>query len=174
MKEIKELKRNELLKLKVDIESRIQEIDTLKEQIKVSQGKNCLSDLVKDEKIFCINFKGSIIYNMDYVKINFNRTNIEENKEWIHVHASHETKSLGCSISIHEDLMSNHCFLYEFASSMYFFTMKPETWKEDLLKELDRGLKNKEDAFNKEVIGFKHNIMNILNNNDVDNFLSIQ
>jgi len=59
--------------------------------------------------------------------------------------------------------MNNHCFLSEFPCSMRFFTLKPESWKNDLKSELVRLVKIKEDIFNKEIEVFKNKINDLIN-----------
>jgi hypothetical protein len=61
-----------------EINSQLKYIDEFKKEIKKSKEKKSLYDLDKNDKIFCINFYDSKIYNMDYVKINFHKQDKED------------------------------------------------------------------------------------------------
>lgn len=170
----------ELLKIKEDIELQLKEvelqikyIDELKTEF--SKEKNKLSDLNKNDKIFCIHFNGSKIYHMDYVKISFNKSDNPIYEKYTSFSTSHDTKSIGCSSSITDDCMDTHCFLSEFCSnSMYFFTLKPESWKVDLKLEIERLVKIRKKNFNKDIKKFKNNVNEFVKNkNEVDKLLLI-
>ena len=79
---------------------------------------------------------------------------------------------MGCSSCLKDECMYNHFFLSEFTSSNYFFTLKPQSWKEDLKSELIRLVKLKEENFNKDIHKFKDSINNLINFNDVDELLN--
>ena len=170
---LNKLKIDELLKLKKDIDAQIEHLDTLKKEIKVSKEKNCLSDLVKGDNIFCINFIGVRIFHMDYVKIEFTKVKELEDIEWLTFLSDHKTKPMGCFSSIRKECMSNHCFLHETISSMYFFTLKPEHWRDDLKKEMERLELFKTNNFDNEITLFRNNIQNLIGTNEVDNFLNV-
>lgn len=166
--DLKELNKKELLKLKEDVESQLKYIDEIKDNTNKLGKKGTLSGLKKNDKIFCINFRGSKIYNMDFVKISFGK---EENG-YINFSTLHDNKPMGCSSSININCMDNHYFLSEFCSNMYFYTLKPENWKSDILLELDRLTLIKKSYFEKEINKFKNNIMDFLDNNEVDVLLN--
>lgn len=160
--ELENLTKPELLKLKEDIESQLKYIDDLNglgPEIKPSLAKNKLSDLKPNDLIFCINFDGRKIYQMDYVKITFNKKN---DKDWTNFRAEHDTKPMGCSSSMDTESMNNHYFLSEFSSSMYFFTLKPQTWKTDLKSEAQRLVKIKKEYNNKNIKIFKTKISDLI------------
>lgn len=123
--ELKNLKKEELLKLKNAIEVRLKDFEKCK-----------LTDLETNDEIFCIKFKDSIIWNMDYVKINFYKNDIR--KDFVNFLTSHDSKPMGCGSSVEAKCMNNHCFLSDFGYSLYFFTLKPENWKNDLVLEIER------------------------------------
>ena len=51
---------------------------------------------------------------------------------------------MGCSSSVRREEMEGHCFLVSFYSnSWYFFTLKPESIKEDLKKECNKFFERK-------------------------------
>ena len=170
--DIKKLKKEELLKMRDEINSQLKYIDEFKKEVKKSKEKKSLSDLDKNDKIFCINFYGSKIYNMDYVEINFHKQDKEDYIGWTNFSTNHNTKPMGCSSCLKDECMYNHFFLSEFTSSNYFFTLKPQSWKEDLKSELIRLVKLKEENFNKDIHKFKDSINNLINFNDVDELLN--
>lgn len=52
---------------------------------------------------------------------------------------------------------------------MYFFTLKPETWKEDLKAEQEKNIKRKRKRFNEEIKEFRKNISSFIKSNDILN-----
>jgi len=171
--DIKKLKRDELLKLKSEIESQLKDIEILKKQVvkEKSNDKTKLSHLEKDDKIFCINFRGSEIYHIDYVKINLYKKDEEGYEECINYSSSHNTKPMGCSSCFNEYYMDKHYFLVIFPSSMYFFTLKPESWQDDIKLALDFQIKLKKRFFDKEINGLKLDVKNLISKNDINDLL---
>lgn len=169
--DIKKLKKEELLKMRDEINSQLEYINKLKKEVKKSKEKASLLDLGKDDKIFCIIFNGSNIHNMDYVKINFYKQDKKDYVGWTNFSTKHSTKPMGCSSALKDKCMNNHFFLSEFTSSMRFFTLNPQSWKDDLSLELNRLIKSKEDNFNKDIVKFKDSINDLINCNDVDKFI---
>ena len=109
---------------------------------------------------------------MDYVEISFYKNDREDYVGWTNFSANHNTKPMSCSSSLKDECMYNHFFLSEFCSSFYFFTLKPQSWKEDLKSEVIRLVKSKEETFNKDILKFKESINNLINCNDVDELLN--
>lgn len=168
--EIKKIKKEELLKMRDEIDSQLKHIEEVGNVVKKPSKKEKLSDLDNNDEIFCINFYGSKIYNMDFVKISFYK---ECNDGWVDFSTYHDTKPMGCSSSIKVDCLSNHFFLFETVTSLFFFTLNPQSWKEDLFSDLNRLLKLKEENFRKEILAFIKNINELRNSDEVDEFLSI-
>lgn len=164
--DIKKLKKEELLKLKNDIDSQLNDIDSqLKESIEKSKEKNSLSDLVYGDKIFCIHFHESKIYNMAYVDIIF----YKKLNNYVNFSSSHDELPIGCSSSVESECMNNYFFLSEFFSSnYYFFTMKPENWKTDIKTEMNRILKRKEKKYKNDIKEFKKGINCMIKNNEIE------
>lgn len=169
--DIKELKKEDLLKLKDEIDlqlDRIKHIDELKIEINKSKEKTSLSDLDKNDKIFCMIIYDSKIYKMDYVEITFSK-HIDQYNGWTNFSV---TNPWGCSSSVKDECMSNYCFLSDFGSSYYFFTLKPENWRNDLNLELIRYIKEREIVFNKDIQKFKDTIYKVIEDDDhVDEFI---
>lgn len=151
--DIKELKKEDLLKLKDEIDL---QLDRMKS----------LSDLDKNDKIFCMIIYDSKIYKMDYVEITFSK-HIDQYNGWTNFSVTNR-----CSSSVKDECMSNYCFLSDFGSSYYFFTLKPENWRNDLNLELIRYIKEREIVFNKDIQKFKDTIYKVIEDDDhVDEFI---
>lgn len=143
--DIKNLNKEELLKLKGEIDNQLTILDILK--------YNKLSEMVKGDKIFCINFNGSDVRKVDYVDITFSESSIDG---WVKFSVS---SPMGCSSSLRESFMDKPYFLSIFDSSnMYFFTLKPNTWKEDLKSALCDNIENRRKIFEKEMDGWTSKI----------------
>ena len=94
---IDKLTQGDLLKIRDNINSRLEYINELKELKKSSKDKNALSDLDKTDKIFSINFYGSKLYQMDYVKISFNEISYCNNLS-ICLESTHKNEFLNANI----------------------------------------------------------------------------
>lgn len=169
---IKNLKKEELLIMREKIDSQLKYIDEIKIEIKKSKEKKSLSDLKKGDKIFCIVFYGSKIYHMDYVEINFYKQDREDYVGWTNFSTNHKTKPMGCSSALKDECMDNHFFLSDGCSSFHFFTLKPQSWKEDLNSESVRLIKLKEENFNKDIDKFKQVINNLIDCESVDTLIN--
>ena len=146
---IEGLNKAELLELKEAIDNRIKELD---KPVKLD------SKLSKCNKIYCIVFNDSKIYGRDYIDISFG----ESKNGYTNFSCNHKTKTMGCSASIMDEYMDKSYFLFEFCNSMYFFTLKPNDWKEDLLDEMNVHIKYKNESFEKDILKFKQSILDIL------------
>jgi hypothetical protein len=80
--DITNLKKEELLDLRNQIDLQLIHIDSV--------NKTILSDLDKKDEIFCISFNGSKIHHMDYVKISFH----DILNGWINFSTVHDTKPM--------------------------------------------------------------------------------
>jgi hypothetical protein len=163
--DLSKIEDKELLKMKAEIDKQLLENST---KVKIRKTKKeCLSDLVDGDEIFCINFSGSKIYDMDYVMINF----YDNNLKWTKFSTDHRKKSLGCGSSLLTECMSQHCFLSDFLCNMYFLTMKPESWKEDIKSEVSRIIMNKEKLFQEEIKKIEGNIDALIISGEVDKLI---
>jgi hypothetical protein len=153
--DILNLSKDELLKIREDIDNQITYIDEL-------QGKEKLSELRRGDRIFAMNFThDGHIHNMDYVDIIL----FMRDDGLMGFSTSHPTKPMGCSATTEADCMGRHYFLSEFSSSMYFFTLRPHTWKTDIKSELPRIIKIRDEQHRKEIQKFTDNINNIIKMN---------
>ena len=162
-----------LLELKDQIDSRVKYLNKIKKETKKVNEKNFLCDLEKDDKIFCIHFIDLKIYDMDYVKINFYKKEDENYSGYTNFSTESDTKPIGCSSALKDECMNNHYFLSEFGTQhFYFFTLKPQNWKNDLNCELNRLVKSKKNRFNEEIEKFKNSIHSIILNDEVNDLIS--
>lgn len=172
---VKNLSKSELLSIRSDIDSQLEYLDSVEEAVKAAVKKNSektkLSELEKNDMIFCIVFNGSKIYNMDYVKINFYKEEREEYKEFTNFTSSHSDKPMGCSSCVRNEVMDNSYFLSSSVSSYRFFTMNPKTWKEDLKSEMIRLIKMKDEEHRKNVANIESNIQAQINSDEVDKYI---
>jgi hypothetical protein len=146
---IHNLNKEELISLKESIEQKLK-IDELNSSKK-------LIDLQDYEEIYLMNIHIGNLYKSEYVKIKFFE---HEDGYW-----KFHTKPFSLSSYIDNCSMSNHCFLSEFCEQVFFLTLKPETWKEDLKCEIKRNKKLKYKRLKKELKKFENNIKNVIDNN---------
>lgn len=167
--DIKKLKKDELLKLREQLDEQLFQIDSLKFEMKSLGEKKRLLDLVKGDKIFAVSFSRDFVYNSGFVEMEFSPRSDER---WTNFTSTHDTKPLGCSSAILTECLLNHCCLSEFSDSyMYFFTINPKTWKEDLRSEIKRISKNKKAYFNEDLNKFQDNINTFIKSNYVSEFI---
>ena len=155
--DIENLNKTELLNLRVDIEKQLDHLDKM-DRLK---NRTNLSELERDDEIYCIHFNGSEIYKHDFVNITIS----ERNDGWMSFSAS---SPMGCSSQFHKDHLNKHYFLSLFSDSMYFFTLKPENWKDDLKLALDFQMNLKQEFFDKEVKKLRNNVMDVICNNEIN------
>ncbi len=170
--EIKNLKKEELLKLKNDIDSQLVYLESLKVEKEKLKDKTILSGLEKGDKIFCINFNGSKIYHMDFVKINFYKQDKEGYENWRNFSTSHDTKPMGLSASILETEMDKHYFLIEVSGLMFFYTLKLDTWETDLRRALDIEIEFKTIQLNKDIKKLRTKVEDLISNNNIKELIN--
>lgn len=144
---INDLTKEELLSIRNKIDLRL-------ESIEKESDKNPLrlKDLKGDSKILCLRISVNGNLEMDYTNIKFiDRSDVEE---YVGFSTSHPKKPLGCSSSILRKYMDGHCFLSDFTSSIYFFTLKPETWEEDLNDMIKQKAEDKNKNYSLQVEEF--------------------
>lgn len=132
---------------------------------------NKISELNKDDKILCINFYKYDVYQMGYTKLTFKKDSREDWQDGIHFSA---TSPIGCSSWIYNEQLENHCFLSDFGGNMYFFTLKPKQWKEDLKKELDFLIKLEKDRFNSNIKKLTDKVEYLILTNNTNNLSKIK
>jgi hypothetical protein len=139
---IYDLGKEDLIKLKVDIDIHIAELSRREQEESLNSIKSFskLSEMKRGGKILCVQFYNHKVYQHDFVDISFSKWE----DEWVSYSSSHKTLPMGCSSSVRREDMEGHCFLVSFyGTNWYFFTLKPESIKEDLKKECDKFFKRK-------------------------------
>jgi len=107
---IEGLNKAELLELKEAIDKQIIELDIKNSndfQI-FDKPVKLKGKLSKCNKIYCIEFVGSKIYNEYYVNISFGKSK----NGYTNFSCYHKTKPLGCSASVMDEYMDKSYFLY--------------------------------------------------------------
>lgn len=155
--------------LQKETDRRLKEIENaIKKQKKLD--KTTISDLEQNDKIFCFNFNGNKLYNIDYVNVD----TYKNNKEYTRIETSHQTKPMGMSVSVDPHFFDKPYFLTIFASSMYFLTLSPKTWEDDIKSALEFLIKSKEEAFYKEMNDYRNGINNFISEHDILKYLKKQ
>jgi len=170
------LKKNELLNLKTKVDSQLERInkvdnDKLANGIESSKNKKSLSDLDDDNQVFCMRFSDSKVRDMDYVNLSFSKGGSDEFTSFIATNSIDTIHTIGCSSDLKSECLDNYYFLSEFTGSMFFFTLKPENWKDDLKSELSRLIKQKEVVFSEDIAKFEKKVNGLINNSDVDGLI---
>ena len=168
--DLTKLSNEELRRLKKTVENQIIYNENLKLIVKESENKEILSDLNHNgDSILCISFHSGVVSYVDYVKFYY----YPQNAEYVKFSTSHETLPIGCSSSFHIDSLNNHCFLSEFSSyHFYFFTLKPDLWREDIRKEIEKLNEIKTTRFTNELNASNSYIENlVLNDKLVDEYI---
>lgn len=157
---------NDLNDLKIKIDARFETLNKVLKQ--EQQNKNRLSDLEQNDLIYCIIFKDSKVINNEYVKIIFYKDRVDEGLA--RFSTEHDTKPIGVSSVINIEQLSYNCFLSDFVSTFYFFTLNPENWKNDLEREMRRTVTIRKTKFDKDLKRFIDNVSSLINNDEVANY----
>jgi hypothetical protein len=163
---LKDLNKEELLKIKEEAELLIKNIEDNKSAYKVLKQKGTLSNMKNGDNIFYIDFNGSKIFNIGFDKITFYKKDDPSYKNYTSFTAAN-----GLTSAITDDCLYRHYFLIECCSNMYFYTLKPENWINDLNSELTRLCEVKKKKFDEELITFKDKINSLIDTDQVDTFI---
>ena len=158
--EINNLSKEELVKLKQDVDDRLKTIDTKE----TKPNKGTILSLKHGDKIFGIrlSFGGHRLKKPDELNgsvdiidyCNIDGISLKENGDFS-IGISHPTKPFGISITLEkEDYIEEHCYLsMDLMKTGYdgFFTLKPETWKVDLVRMLNKQIENRKKYFQKDL-----------------------
>jgi hypothetical protein len=158
--EIKNLTKKELLKLKEDINDRLNHI-VIKE---TKPKKDTILALKEGDKIFGIrlsfgghrlkepNQLNGAVDIIDYCDINGIGLKGDDR---FSISISHPTKAFGISTTLYkDDYKDEHCLLsIDLMKTGYdgFYTLKPETWKEDLVRKLNKDIENRKNYFQQDL-----------------------
>jgi hypothetical protein len=159
--EINNLSKEELVKLKSEIDSKLNKIE-----VKTTKPvKGTILSLKKDDKIFGIrlsfgphrleepNELNGLVDIIDYCEVTDN--DLRGKSYDFRINISHPNKPFGIGITLTKDDYKNeHCLLgIDTNKTGYdsFFTLKPETWKEDLIRLLNENIENRKKYFQKDL-----------------------
>lgn len=159
--DINNLSKEELVKLRQDVDDRLKTIEIKNTKPK----KRSLMSLKKGDKILGIrlSFGGHRLVEpeelngdvdiVDYCKIE--EMDLTYNKDIFGISISHPTKPFGISRSLcKEEYLDEHCYLcIDTMKTGYdgFYTLKPETWKEDLVRMFNKTVETKKKYFQEEL-----------------------
>jgi hypothetical protein len=159
--EINNLSKEELVKLKQEVDDRLKTIEV--KEIKPKKGT--ILSLKQGDKIFGIrlSFGGHRLQEpnelngevdiIDYC--NIEGLSLKDKSDDFSISISHPTKPFGVSTTLtKEDYIDEHCYLcIDLMKTGYdgFYTLKPETWKEDLLRMLDKNIENRKRYFQQDL-----------------------
>lgn len=124
-----------------------------------------LSEMTKGDRIFGISIYNEKISTTGNVCIEF--TKYDKDKDWTKFGTFNQDTphGLGCSSALRTTDMDKHCFLSEFTGKhFYFFTLKPEEWKNDFNESYKKMLEWKKKNLNKEIKDYKKRLSTILKN----------
>jgi hypothetical protein len=160
--EKKALIENDLINLERKLETiKYNEEDEIRRKDSV-KNKTKLSELTCNDSVFKVSYtywRGEVTW-AGYVDV----AQCEPDKDGGYSFGvSHKTRPEGFSSWFNDKYADKHCLLMDFSSSLYFITMKPETWEEDMKASLHEYIKIKEERFNKEIKKFKEQNKKMLN-----------
>lgn len=159
--EIKNLSKEELVSLKQEIEDRIKTIEVKEVEIK----KGSILSLKRGDKIFGIrlSFGGHRLEEPNELKglvdiidyCNIEDVSLKDGKDTFGISISHPNKPFGVSTTLtKKDYENEHCYLsINLMKTGYdgFYTLKPKTWKEDLIRMLNRNIENRKKYFQEDL-----------------------
>lgn len=167
--EINKLNWEQLVELKDKVDLRLSEVERMKAEYEASRKLNVLSDLRNTDKVFCIHLNDDSFINIDFVVITFSECSLADGSPAIDFQSYHEKKRMGCRGFLKIDDLGKYCLLIGYPDDMYFFTLKPETWKEDLQIKTTKFIKSKRTRAEAAIQKFEDNITDLLENNDAVN-----
>ena len=155
--EIKNLSKEELVNLKQEIEDRIKTMEIKEVELK----KGTILSLKNGDKIFGIrlSFGGHRLKEPDELNglvdiidyCNIEGVNLKYGKDVFSISISHQTKPFGISTTLlKKDYENEHCYLsLDTMKTGYdgFYTLKPENWKEDLIRLFNKQIENRKKYF---------------------------
>ena len=165
------LDENELIDLRTQINNRIKAArkeagDDLKRQESVG-GKTKLTQLTHTDRIFVICTEYNEVRRMGYYNVHSVKKG-ENNSEWYSFYIG----DVGGSFDTIE--ANNHYLLYKRNDYLqYFFTLKPETWQEDIKSALEYQLKRERAFHRKQYKRMTNEVKSFLLESDkINNYIS--
>ena len=142
---------NKLNIIKKKEEDEIKRKDSVKNKTKLSQ-------LTSNDRVFKISYvfwKKEVTW-AGYVDVN--HCKYDEEDDYYMFGVSHKIEPEGFSNGFPTKYKDKHCVLLDFTSKLYFITMKPETWEEDMEESLKEYIATKKERYNKNIKNFKKHV----------------
>ena len=159
--EINNLSKEELVKLKQEVDDRLKTIEV--KEIKPKKGT--ILSLKQGDKIFGIrlsfgghrlkepNELNGVVDVIDYCEVTEN--NLRGKSNDFRISISHPEVPFGISTTLtKEDYIDEHCYLViDTMKTGYdgFYTLKPEIWKEDLIRMLNKNIESRKKYFHEDL-----------------------
>jgi len=159
--EINNLSKEELVKLKQEVDDRLKTIE-----VKTTKPKNgTILSLKNKDKIFGIrlsfgghrlkepNELNGVVDVIDYCEVTEN--NLRGKSDDFRISISHPEVPFGISTTLCKDeYKDEHCYLViDTMKTGYdgFYTLKPEIWKEDLIRMLNKNIESRKKYFHEDL-----------------------
>ena len=159
--EINNLSKEELVRLKQEVDDRLKTIEVKETKPK----KGTILSLKQGDKIFGIrlsfgahrlkepNELNGEVDIIDYC--NIEGLSLKDKSDNFSISISHPTKPFGISTTLRkEDYIDEHCYLcIDLMKTGYdgFYTLKPKTWKEDLIRMLSKNIEDRKKYFQQDL-----------------------
>jgi len=176
--EIKKLSKKELISLKEEIDNELMGLATKEKAKKIKSSKNTLLGLKSGDKIFGIRLSSGPhrlkepkelnceVDIVDYCRVEGN----DIRKDDFRINISLEGKSFGIGTTLSKERHGNKHYLLSLGTfnSGYdaFYTLKPKTWKKDLVKAYEEKLVYQREYYEKELGKYTAKMKVILDNED--------
>ena len=159
--EINNLSKKELVRLKQEVDDRLKTIEVKETKPK----KGTILSLKQGDKIFGIrlSFGGHRLKEPDELNgevdiidyCNIEGLSLKDKSDNFSISISHPTKPFGISTTLRkEDYIEEHCYLcIDLMKTGYdgFYTLKPKTWKEDLIRMLSKNIEDRKKYFQQDL-----------------------
>lgn len=167
--EVSKLSETQLLNLKEEIEREVkirefEKLDTIKRKDSV-RNKTKLSQLTCNDRMFGIGFslRDKKLHFIGYCDVHSYEERIDGDAR---ISVGHKKEPFGVTMTINKETTQKHYFSnYSFSSTM-FFTLKPETWQEDLQEDLKVVIGWKRKRYREETKELKDSVKNIIKEQD--------
>jgi hypothetical protein len=159
--EINNLSKEELVRLKQEVDDRLKTIEVKETKPK----KGTILSLKQGDKIFGIrlsfgahrlkepNELNGEVDIIDYC--NIEGLSLKDKSDNFSISISHPTRAFGISTTLRkEDYIDEHCYLcIDLMKTGYdgFYTLKPKTWKEDLIRMLSKNIEDRKKYFQQDL-----------------------
>lgn len=166
MRKLEDLNKTELLRLKAEVAIQLKTIELLEKNADLrkhnTKDKTKISQLTTKDTMFGILFtKNDMkIHDVDYCNVEIcEKYNDGDYK----LNVSHDTKPMGVyNMWVSKERSELPYFCHFSLSSISFFTIRPETWQEDLKESMKHEIDLEKSSFKREVKKIKDSVKAIL------------